>query len=361
MTQQSQQAMKIVDINGVFVDAFLLDANNEIAFISLIGKDTALQEFRARWSLPASQGGLTDFQVETDNSTIRLFLGEIKKMQMVSGRLSTHLFGDLIQLWLFKELSQKPDYANRQAIQLYRPDDDADAIQDNLWTLIKDLSHLPLLDEWRAVIVNLLIEKQWITTWQGVGLLAHQLHLPEEELALLLHANIQSGALLAEANAQGQLVVCDKQMTVLTKMDESIDASATTTKDDYCSDAEVIHRYSRKQAIEDGVLIDVSQLAKEAGFIVPVAMTSEAWHKCVYWPADYGSHQDETGRLWDVLYMAFMAMKRAPTGGSQLLYKLLCIPADGSSLDALEVELKIVSGPGDDGEHVITLMLPNES
>jgi len=359
MTQHSQQAMKIVDINGVFVDAFLLDANNEIAFISLIGKDTALQEFRARWSLPASQGGLTDFQIETNDSTIRLFLGEIKKMQMVSGRLSTHLFGDLIQLWLFKELSQKPDYANRQAIQLYRPDDDADAIEDNLWTLIKDLSHLPLLDEWRAVIVDLLIEKQWITTWQGVGLLAHQLHLPEEELALLLHANIQSGALLAEANAQGQLVVCDKQTTNLTNLTETIDTDSSV--DNFWSDTEVISTYRREQAINDGVLIDVSQLAKEAGFIVPVAMTSEAWHKCVYWPADYGSHQDETGRLWDVLYMAFMAMKRAPTGGSQLLYKLLCIPADGSSLDALEVELKIVSGPGDDGEHVITLMLPNES
>jgi len=169
MTQQSQQPMKIVDINGVFVEAFLLDSNNEIAFISLIGKDTALQEFRARWSLPASQGGLTDFQVETDDSTLRLFLGEIKKMQTLSGRLSTHLFGDLIQLWLFKELSQTPNYANRQAIQLYRPDDDADAIQDNLWTLIKDLSHLPLLDEWRVVIVDLLVEKQWITTWQGIG------------------------------------------------------------------------------------------------------------------------------------------------------------------------------------------------
>ena len=358
----TQQAMKIVDINGVFVEAFLLDASNEIAFISLIGKDTALQEFRARWSLPASQGGLTDFQVETNDSTIRLFLGEIKKMQTLSGRLSTHLFGDLIQLWLFKELSQTPDYANRQAIQLYRPDDDADAIQDNLWTLIKDLSHLPLLDEWRTVIVDLLIEKQWITTWQGVGLFAHHIHLPEEELALLLQANIQSGALLAAANSQGQWVVCDQQTMVLMKMDKSSDESSpATTDDNFWSDAKVVSTYRREQAIDDGFLVDVSQLAKEAGFIVPVAMTIEAWRKCVYWPTDYGSHQDETGRLWDVLYLAFLAMKRAPTGGSQLLYKLLCVPADGSSLDALEVELKIISGPGDEGEHVITLMLPNES
>ena len=147
-------------------------------------------------------------------------------------------------------------------------------------------------------------------------------------------------------------MVCDKQTTVLTKTDESIDESTSTTDDDFWSDAEVIHRYSRAEAIEGGVLVDVSQLAKEAGFIVPVAMTSEVWRKCVYWPTDYGSHQDETGRLWDVLYLAFLAMKRAKSGGSQLIYKLLCIPADGSSLDALEVALKLISSPGDDGEHV---------
>ena len=59
--------------------------------------------------------------------------------------------------------------------------------------------------------------------------------------------------------------------------------------------------------------------------------------------------------------MAYVAMSSAENGGTQLLYKLLCIPGDGSSMDAKEVELKIVSGPGDDGEHVITIMLPNES
>ncbi len=59
--------------------------------------------------------------------------------------------------------------------------------------------------------------------------------------------------------------------------------------------------------------------------------------------------------------MAFVTMRGAKTGGTQLLYKLNCVPCDESSSVAQEVELKIVSGPGDDGEHVITIMLPNES
>lgn len=39
----------------------------------------------------------------------------------------------------------------------------------------------------------------------------------------------------------------------------------------------VIHSYSRAQAIEDGVLVDVSSMAKEAGFIWPVAVTAAVW------------------------------------------------------------------------------------
>jgi hypothetical protein len=39
---------------------------------------------------------------------------------------------------------------------------------------------------------------------------------------------------------------------------------------------EIIYSYTRKQAIADGVLIDVTELAKEAGFKCPVAFTSSA-------------------------------------------------------------------------------------
>ena len=93
----SYQPMKIIDIQGVFAETFLLDSHNHIAFISLIGKDTAIQAFRAQWSLPVSQGGITDFQVETEDSTLRLNLGDVKKLQSLSGRLSTQLFGELVQ------------------------------------------------------------------------------------------------------------------------------------------------------------------------------------------------------------------------------------------------------------------------
>ena len=61
----------------------------------------------------------------------------------------------------------------------------------------------------------------------------------------------------------------------------------------------LIFSYTR-QAIADGVLVDVSKLAKEAGFRFPVAVTAGVWAECVTVPEGVAG-QDETGRLWDVL------------------------------------------------------------
>ena len=50
----------------------------------------------------------------------------------------------------------------------------------------------------------------------------------------------------------------------------------------------VIFSYTRAQAIADGVLIDVSELAKEAGFRFPVAVTAGVWAECVAVPDGRG-------------------------------------------------------------------------
>src|SRR5262249_26194302 len=41
--------------------------------------------------------------------------------------------------------------------------------------------------------------------------------------------------------------------------------------------ADLIHRYTRAEAIRDGVLIDVSAVARQAGIRYPVALTRAAW------------------------------------------------------------------------------------
>jgi hypothetical protein len=71
-------------------------------------------------------------------------------------------------------------------------------------------------------------------------------------------------------------------------------------------DTEIVHRYTRADAIRDGVLIDVSAVAREAGIRYPVALTRAAWERCITVPPGVLC-QDEAGRLWDVLWLLALA------------------------------------------------------
>jgi hypothetical protein len=126
---------------------------------------------------------------------------------------------------------------------------------------------------------------------------------------------------------------------------------------------DVISIYTRAQAIDDGQLIDVSETAQEAGFKYPVALTAAAWTDYVAWTEDDNekqTYQDESGRLWDVLYMASHGIRTNKTSGDRLSFQLYRVPRDGHSTEAVLVTMKLIIGPGDTPEPVITILLPNE-
>jgi len=127
---------------------------------------------------------------------------------------------------------------------------------------------------------------------------------------------------------------------------------------------EVISTYTRAQALADGVLIDADAMANEAGFTWPVAVTSAAWADCVAWTendSDRQVHQDESGRLWDVPFMASHAIRIKASSGDRLMYQLYRVPRDGRSTKAELTSLKLIVGPGDQGEPVITIACSNAS
>ena len=121
--------------------------------------------------------------------------------------------------------------------------------------------------------------------------------------------------------------------------------------------ADLIHVYSRAQAIADGGLIDVSAMAREAGWRVPVAVTAAVWGDCVAWDKYQPVYQDEQGRLWDVLTMALFAA-RGRRDSNRVLFTVLRIPRGGQRPEPVRLAVEI--GPGDVGEPVITIMQPEE-
>jgi hypothetical protein len=119
---------------------------------------------------------------------------------------------------------------------------------------------------------------------------------------------------------------------------------------------DLIHSYTRAEALADGALVDVTTTAQEAGIKYPVALTRAVW--CQYVEVPEGVEcQDEAGRLWDVLSMLRHAIGRAKPGTSILLYQLY---VRNDSRRARSVTLKAVCGPDDDGSPCVTVMMVDE-
>jgi len=127
--------------------------------------------------------------------------------------------------------------------------------------------------------------------------------------------------------------------------------------DDYFADAPIISTYTRAQAIEDGVLVDVSAMAKEAGFRYPVAVTRAVYDEYVN-PKPMPKTNDERGRLWDLLTILRIKCRTeaSPCMEFSVLFKVM----DGAVARLRKVALKAIIDGGDDGEPVITVLLPDE-
>ena len=137
----------------------------------------------------------------------------------------------------------------------------------------------------------------------------------------------------------------------------------TTSTTEHAFFGKVISTYTRREALADGVLVDAGPLAQDAGFRWPVALTTAAWQDCVAWSETDNAaqtHQDETGRLWDVLFMACYAIRTAKNSDQQLPFDLYRIPRNGRATKSQRLTLKLILGPDDNGEPVITIMLPEE-
>ena len=126
---------------------------------------------------------------------------------------------------------------------------------------------------------------------------------------------------------------------------------------------EYVYTYSRREAIADGVLVDVSELGKEAGIKFPIAMTATLWHEFIE-PNEKleEAGQSSEGRLWDVLnvfvYEVRKLIKAGRANHDTILFKVLFLMEPDES--PKDIQLKGIVSGGDDGKPVFTIMLPKE-
>jgi hypothetical protein len=126
---------------------------------------------------------------------------------------------------------------------------------------------------------------------------------------------------------------------------------------DFWKDAEVISAYTRAQALEDGFLVELDATAKEAGFKWPVAVTRTVYEVLKPSLTLKAEGQSFAGRAWDMLTILRYEIRRA-ADARVISFAPLFVLEPGQA--PKPVALKSECGPGDDGEPVITIQLPEE-
>lgn len=173
--------LAIPEVPGVFCDAHLVTEGQPL-FLSLWGRDTAIQSLLARMTLVDAEGGLPAFTigVDSDAHAQRVATFDYSRLTKLTARKSGTLFGDLLNLWLYDTLAVEPDRANARALLLYHQEQAA-SINDQLWALLKQTLWLPVLDSWQSVLLARFAEQGWIVRAAGYRVNAWQINLSDEE------------------------------------------------------------------------------------------------------------------------------------------------------------------------------------
>lgn len=127
--------------------------------------------------------------------------------------------------------------------------------------------------------------------------------------------------------------------------------------DNFWEGCEVISRYTRRQAIEDGVLVDgsIGDLAEVSRqhYKHPIAMTAAVW-ALIDRAVKNRKHCNDYKGVWhDILWMSRLAP------AVDYPSRLFSVIITGVGRKRRHT-LKIHCGPGDEGEPVLTVMLPEE-
>lgn len=195
-----QKLFPIDECPDLMVDACLWEGMFNLMFISVWGRDTAIQSFVARLTLAGHENGLDQFHLFNEcNASIPLFIHSVDRLEKRFARVYRYtLFGSLTNLWLFDRRCCQPDKSSASAVLLL-PDGTVNTTE-RLWSTVKETCPLPLLDHWRESVLEILETYAMLQALpRGMGRIqGYQINLNVDELKLLLGEKIRHGVLTTQ-------------------------------------------------------------------------------------------------------------------------------------------------------------------
>ncbi|PMK67104.1 hypothetical protein BCT93_22965 [Vibrio lentus] len=182
--------------NGLYLDAVVTTADNQVQFLSVWGRDGAMQHFFAALTLPMSEGGIRAMTVKLPGGNLVLDFAQAKSLTKRTTRLPKHTpVGEWVHTWLIHPSLLKP---NGQSMTVMSQTPLSHA---TLWPTLKQLCHLPLLEHWQPALQPRL--QSMIHELPSYGVFAYHLDLQIDVMEPLVSEALQQGVLTVPQGAMG--------------------------------------------------------------------------------------------------------------------------------------------------------------
>ena len=127
-----------------------------------------------------------------------------------------------------------------------------------------------------------------------------------------------------------------------------------------CKDWQLICCYTRQKALDDGVLVDVSDFVSDFGFIVPVAVTATLFNGFILPSAKLvEAGQTSESRMIDLLVILLLKIMARPHT-DRIIFNVSFDVQVGEGIEPRLVQVIAAIGPDDAGAPVLTIMLPED-
>ena len=150
---------KILELSDLFVDACVRDESNNLMFLSVYGRDTAIHQLLAAFHLGRSDGGFDSMRLrDEDTGTVHpVSVQRPDRLTKHTGRLPSNLFGNLVHVWVYDPVMLQPDKGSGTAWVILDEalgQDSRNRLIELIWSSYKALSPIPLLDSWQEVVLR---------------------------------------------------------------------------------------------------------------------------------------------------------------------------------------------------------------
>ncbi|OCG64118.1 hypothetical protein A9G48_04125 [Gilliamella sp. wkB18] len=143
--------LTLQDIPDLKCDCCIANNDSELIFLSVWGKDTAMQELCAKLTIgETTKHGLTDIKLNHH----RVFLAEGKHYAKRTLKVTKTLFGSLIHAFIFDKRIIEPNRDSNSMISIYKVED-VSTRHNRYFDAIKTLSSVPILEHWADEIVSI--------------------------------------------------------------------------------------------------------------------------------------------------------------------------------------------------------------